>query len=152
MDKKDFLQKTVEDLFSILSVDSSINVNFEDEAEAYVIEIEGEDVGNIIGYKGSVINSLQAFLFVACKNKFSENVNLQVDINGYRQKRNDKLKHMVKDAAIRVNEKGSYRFGFLTPYERRVIHTEISENYPNLVSYSIGEGRERRLVLSKAEI
>lgn len=152
MDKKEFLKTTVQDLFSILEVESSINVNFEDDNNIYVIEIEGEDVGNIIGYKGNVINSLQAFLFVACKNKFMENVNLQVDINGYRQKRNEKLRLMVKDAAIHVNEKGSFRFGFLTPYERRIVHTEISENYPNLVSYSIGEGRERRLVLSKADI
>lgn len=152
METKDFLKETVENLFSILGVDSSVNVVFEEEGNVYIIEVEGGDVGNLIGYKGSVINSLQAFLFVACKNKYPENINVQVDINGYRQKRAEKLKLMVKEAAIRVNEKGSYRFGFLTSYQRRIVHTEISENYPNLVSYSIGEGRERRLVLSKAEI
>jgi spoIIIJ-associated protein len=153
METKKFLETTTKDLFKLLEVDAKVSVKNEEDNGFYVVEVTGEDIGYLIGFKGSVINSFQSFLYLVGRRKFGEEFSVQVDVNGYREKRIESLKNITAQVAQKIDTgQSEYKFGRLTPYERRIIHSEITENYPNLVSYSVGEGSDRRLVVAKAEM
>ncbi|MBP7967816.1 hypothetical protein KAZ66_06130, partial [Candidatus Woesebacteria bacterium] len=79
-----------------------------------------------------------------------EKANLLINVNDYREKQVERL-HYIADTAIqKVQERQSatYLRGF-SSYERRVMHEHIAKTYPELTSYSMGEGRDRRLVVDK---
>jgi hypothetical protein len=77
-----------------------------------------------------------------------------LNINDYREERKRQLEEKAVEIANYVLESNrSYRFPFLSSYERFIVHAKISENsdYADLESFSIGEGRQRRLVVQIKE-
>jgi spoIIIJ-associated protein len=153
MKPSEFLEKTILELFGYLDLQAAVSIEKESESDTLIIVIKGEDLGHLIGYKGEVVNALQSFLYSASRKEFGEPVRLQVDVNDYRQKRIENIKKMVETAVKRVEDTNKpYKFGNLTSFERRLIHTQVAESYSDLVSYSVGEGSERRLVVSKSEL
>lgn len=81
------------------------------------------------------------------QDKEGEKVRVFFDIQGERQKREEKLKELAQAAARKVRrEKKDLGLPPMNSFERRIIHFEISL-FPDLTSESIGEGSERRVVI-----
>lgn len=130
--------------------------------ELEVIESEGvyqvvikteEDAPTIIGRHGETIRALQKILEVVLYKKTGEAVNILVNVNDYREKQKERLEGLASQLAVKAQEsKEPVYFRGLSSYERRIVHEYITNSYPDLTSYSVGEGRDRRLTIeSKAK-
>lgn len=151
MDKAQVIKTTTEEL--LVKMITTFEVEVEESEGAYQIIIKTEaDAPTIIGRHGETIRALQKILEVMLYKTFSESVNVLVNVNDYREKQRERLEHIADEVAQRVtNEKRESSLRSFSSFERRIIHEYISKNYPDLTSYSVGEGRDRRLMVNTKE-
>lgn len=111
------------------------------------MEINCDDYGIIIGRRGDTLDALQYLTSLAIKNKTNKYVRVALNVGDYRDKREATLRALAaKNAGYVIRTGRRYSFEPMNPYERRIIHTAISE-IDGVVSLSIGSGLDRRVVL-----
>ena len=102
--------------------------------------------GTIIGRRGETLDSIQ-YLASILVNKDSEDYcRLLLDSNGYREKRRKTLEQLAEKIARSVLRSGRSTT-LENPYERRIIHSKISE-IEGVTSKSVGEDPYRKVVVS----
>ena len=115
-----------------------------------VLDIEGEDLGLLIGRRGQTLASLQYLLNLIVAKKLGKRVAFGVDVDGYRRRREEALVSLAKRTASRVRQTGrSVTLEPMPPNERRIIHITLSED-PNVITVSIGEGEGRKVAVTPA--
>jgi len=147
MDKQQTIKTEVEELLGKMIDKFEIEVT-EDEGLFHVTIKADEEAPTVIGRHGETIRSLQKILEVVLYKKLGEPVSILVNVNDYREKQKERLQAIAAEMAEKTmsTREPSY-FRGLTSYERKMIHEFITTNYPDLSSYSVGEGRDRRLVI-----
>lgn len=129
--------------------DFSITVTDEAELVTIQLDIPDDDVGLFIGHRGETLASLQRLTRIVFREEFADKI-VRLNVNDYRQERNEQLEERLINIVARIRESGDdYRFPFLSSYERFVIHSLITNNeaYQDLESLSEGEGEDRRLII-----
>lgn len=113
------------------------------------VSINGENIGNLIGYRGEALYALENIL-KAISNKDSENrVIVRLDIENYKEKRIKTLQDVAAKKARVVEKTGKMiTLEPMQAYERKIIHSFLQEN-PNVETRSIGQEPRRRIVISK---
>lgn len=146
--KVETLKKVAEDLMGLMLVDGKIDVSFDKENDAYVVDVEGGDkTGLLIGKKGDTLSSIQLVLGILFKQKVGEWNRVVLNVGDYRQKEEDYLKNLSLSAANRAKETGEPQNLYnLKPWQRRIIHLALSED-KDIETESLGEGEERYLVV-----
>lgn len=143
--KKDILESLLKRTLSFLDVSSDFLL--EESEDGVLVSISGNELNHLIGYRGNSLNALQHFLNSAYFNNSGEYVRILVDINGYRDQRKGKIEEMTKKFIDRVRFfSQEVEMPPMNPSERRVVHTFISD-YDDVMSESVGIGRDRRVVL-----
>ncbi len=128
-------------------IDVSPDVKISKDGDAFRVDIAGDNLNFLIGYRGESLDALQYILSHAVYKEKANWIPITLDINGYRQSKMDKLEEMVKSFIDRVRfHQKEIRLPPLTPYERRHIHVLLTD-YVDVESESRGEGRDRRLFL-----
>ena len=145
-DKIKVVKGAAEELLAKLGLAADVSVS-EGEEKSFQIDINGEELGALIGYHGETLSSLQLFLNLLVHRKIGEWRRVLVDIGGYRKERERKLFDLARRTADRV------RFlqtpVTLTPmpaFERRLVHMALGEE-EGVETESTGEGWERRVVV-----
>ena len=151
MDKVDAIKKETVELLSKIIDKPDVEVE-EDEGSFMVIIKTEEDAPVVIGRHGETIKAIQKLLEVILYKKLGESVEILVNVNDYREKQKERIQEIVDKYASTTKETGeqSYVKG-LSSYERKLAHEYITENYPELSTYSEGEGRDRQLIIEKKE-
>ena len=113
------------------------------------VSINGENLGNLIGYRGEALYALENIL-KAISNKDSENrVIVRLDIENYKEKRIKTLQDVASKKARIVEKTGKMiTLEPMQAYERKIIHSFLQEN-PKVETRSIGQEPRRRIVISK---
>jgi len=113
------------------------------------ISINGDDIGNLIGYRGEALYALENIL-KAISNKDSENrVVVRLDIENYKEKRIKTLQDVAAKKARIVEKTGKMiTLEPMQAYERKIIHSFLQEN-PKVETRSIGQEPRRRIVITK---
>jgi len=147
MDKAEIIKTNTQELISKMVDAAEIEVTQEEEMYHVSIKVD-EEAPTVIGRHGETIRALQKILEVIIFKQTGEKIDLLINVNDYREKQASRLHYIASEAAKKVEERQSatYLRGF-SSYERRVMHEHIAENFPELTSFSIGEGRDRRLVV-----
>lgn len=123
-----------------------------EEEDTIFIDVKGEDMGRIIGKEGATLDALQYLVGVIMGKKNAKRVRVVIDAEGYRDRRKKKITEDADVLADEVEKTGKDRaLPPLSASERRLVHIHIQENYPQLASYSRGEGIGRQLVITKKE-
>lgn len=139
------IEKTAEELLNALTISAQIQVGKTE--EMYTLHIETEETGLLIGHHGATLNAFQFIIASVVFKKTGEWHKILVNVGDYREKREESLKSLAEQyiqEAVSKNE--TVVLPPLAPSERRIIHMYIGENQ-NVVSESIGEGRDRRLTI-----
>lgn len=141
-----FVAENVKDLIEKLGVSASAEV-WNDE-NTFFVDIASEDSSLLIGKHGSNLDSLQFILAVRLKTLTNEDdFELNIDIGGWRKQKEEKLGKMAKNIADKVVETENPEHLYnLSPSERRIIHTVLSED-SRVTTISEGEGAERYLIV-----
>lgn len=139
-------KKFLLDLFSKMKVNADVSV--EEKDDSILIKIEGEDIGIVIGRRGETLDSLQ-YLTSLVVNKSKENYKrVVIDIENYRQKREETLVKLANKLADRVMKyKKNITLEPMNPYERRVIHSSL-QNHKYVQTYSIGDEPNRKVIIT----
>ena len=112
------------------------------------INIDGEDTGYLIGYRGEVLNSLQTVITNVVSKSSKEKAKIILNIGGYREKREKDLQNLAsKIAGTVIRTKKSITLEPMSAYERKIIHTKLQDN-EKVKTYSVGEEPYRKVVVS----
>jgi len=126
--------------------DSKFTLNFHLEEDTLFVEINGENIGCLIGRHGSILKSIE-FLLNRIAKSSSKEYNINLDINGYWKIRKSFLYELsVKLAEKCINYRKKIEFLPLPSHERKVIHVYLSER-SDLKVYSVGIGKNRHIVI-----
>lgn len=158
VDKKlneDVAEKTISKLKDILSKmfeitgENDLEYTVEKSNNQILVEIKGEKVSHLIGYKGKTIESLQSLLnsMLQCENE--EYGKVFLEINGYKKQKEEKLKALANKMADNVIRfRKPIRLEPMSAYERLIIHTELAKR-DDVETESFGEEPRRRVVIRK---
>lgn len=145
-EKIEFLKNTIEELLKILGFTAEVVV--EEKDSRLLVTVSGEALGILIGYHGETLLAMQTWLGLAFYKKYGEWGEVKLDISGYAQEREAHLRDMAVNACDRARFLDKpIELAPMNPYERRIIHTIVAET-PGMNSESVGEGFERRVVVS----
>jgi spoIIIJ-associated protein len=128
----------------------AVDVSVEHDGTVH-IDVHGGDAGRLIGKGGRTLAALE-FLTNAVVNKVEGEppVRVNVDIGGYKRRRDERLRQVAQRAAARVRKTGMpVELEPMSAAERRVVHVELADD-PAVTSESAGEGRDRRVVIHPA--
>ncbi|MBN7576518.1 MULTISPECIES: RNA-binding cell elongation regulator Jag/EloR [Clostridium] len=129
-----------------MEVEATIDIK--EENDSIIINLSGEKMGVIIGYRGETLDSIQ-YLVSLVVNKVHELPHKKVilDTEDYRSKREETLKGVAIKTANRVKKtRKLFKLEPMNPYERRIIHSALQEDaFVN--TYSEGEEPFRRVVV-----
>ena len=146
-DNQKIIRELVKELLEKLDIQASIEVIKNDD-NSLRVNLTGDDLGILIGYHGETLFSLQLWLSLALHKQLGEWVKILVDVSGYRQVREEKLKGLAQRAADKARFlQTTISLSPMSSYERRVVHTTVGSSYEDLESVSEGEGRERHVVI-----
>lgn len=114
---------------------------------AYVINIESPEEHSLIGRENEKFEAFSHLIKRMVAKKNGEDMRVIVDINGMRARNDQQIKHKASMMAERARAfKIDVELDPMTSYERMVIHSHL-EGELNVKTESIGEGRDRRLVI-----
>ena len=134
------------DVLEVMGVNAKLDIK--EEKGILSINISGDKMGLVIGYRGETLDSIQ-YLVSLVVNKVHELPHKRVilDTENYRSKREETLKGVAIKTANRVMKtKRSFKLEPMNPYERRIIHSALQAN-AFVVTHSEGEEPFRRVVI-----
>lgn len=144
---KENIEKFLNDFISKLS-NSNLTYEIKIEKNDVFVNINGEDTGYLIGYRGNVLNSLQVLLNNIANKEIKERVRVLLNIGGYKEKREKDLQDLADKIAGTVIRKGkSVTLEPMTSYERKIIHSRLQGN-SKVETHSVGEEPNRKIVVS----
>jgi spoIIIJ-associated protein len=107
-----------------------------------------QNLGLLIGRRGETLAALQLLVNLIVSHRTRRRMRIIVDAENYRQRREENLRSLALRVAQQVrNYRRSIALEAMPPYERRIVHLALSDS-PDISTESIGEGDERRVVIS----
>ncbi len=135
----------IKSILNAMNVDSEF-VIYQNESGA-VIDIKSNNNGTIIGRRGETLDSIQYLCSIIANKGDKDYFRITIDCLGYRNKRKETLKQLAAKVAKSVLKSGrSQQLEPMNPYERRVIHSTISE-IEGVSSRSVGEEPYRKIII-----
>ena len=112
-----------------------------------VIDLAGEDSGLLIGRRGQTLQALQFLVTLIVRKRLGDDVRVVLDVENYRQRRENSLRDMAAKVASRVAQTNrSITLEPMSPADRRIIHTSLSQ-HPGVRTESAGEGENRKVTI-----
>ena len=135
-------------IFDAMGMDVSIKSEYNEGEQELSLELEGGDMGILIGKRGQTLDSLQ-YLANRVANKHQDGyVRVKLDTENYRARREETLKHLAKNIAHKVKRnRRPVALEPMNPYERRIIHSALQSD-PYVTTHSEGEEPYRKVVIT----
>ncbi len=148
LDVVEVAKDVAETLIKSMKITADVSVTQADNDELPVtLNIEGDDLGVLIGRRGQTLASLQYIVRLIVAEKLKAWVPINVDVAGYKKRRYESLQNLALRLAEQV--KRSRRLITLEPMpadERRIIHLTLADN-PDVTTQSMGEGEMRKVAI-----
>jgi len=113
-----------------------------------VFNIEGADLGTLIGRRGQTLEAMQYLVRLIVTRKTKSKTPIMLDVQDYKKRRFEDLKTLALNVANQVkSRKTAFKLEPMSAFERRIIHMTLAQD-PDVVTESIGEGEERKVVVS----
>ncbi|MGE5605599.1 MAG: RNA-binding cell elongation regulator Jag/EloR [Bacteroidota bacterium] len=113
-----------------------------------ILNINGKDLGILIGKRGQTLDSIQYLVNLAVNKDQIEKERIIVDVAGYRRRREDTLRRLAIKMADKVKREGRKQvLEPMSPHERRIIHSTLQSS-KDVMTYSEGEDPYRHVIIS----
>lgn len=144
-----FAKKYLEDLLSFFGLNTDVYATTEDN-EVIELHVPSSHLnGFLIGQHGDTMRALQFIVATALKNSGHEPSRVNVDVADYKKARADRLADQAQEWVKTVKDSGKeLALQPMNAADRRVVHKVATE--AGLATESVGEGRERHVVLKPA--
>ena len=102
----------------------------------------------LIGKNADNLRALQHIVMMALVTRDAEVTRVNVDVAGYKRQRADRIADRAEGWIRKVRETGESMTLDLNAADRRVVH-KVAQDYSDIETHSEGEGRERKLIISR---
>lgn len=119
----------------------------EEGGSALVLNVEGDDLGILIGRRGETLAALQFLIRLMMNHRRRRWMNIEVDVEEYKERRARQLRQLALRMAERVMQTGKPVILEAMPArERRIIHMALRD-HPRVTTQSVGEGERRKVTI-----
>ncbi len=145
---RDFLQRLLDRMDLQARVEAAIQPPSElDDEETYYLNIEGEDLGNLIGRRGETLDALQHLVRLVVNQRTHKWPHIEVDVEHYKQRRERSLMRLAVSTADRaVSEKRTLVLEAMPARERRIVHLAL-RGRTDVTTRSVGEDDSRKVTI-----
>lgn len=125
-----------------------VNVSAVVEEDIVKVNLEGENMGIVIGKRGDTLDSLQYLTSLVVNRNSDDYVKVSIDTENYREKRSEALIVLSDRLAAKVARTGrKFSLEPMNPYERRIIHSNLQDN-EDVTTFSVGQEPYRKVVIA----
>jgi spoIIIJ-associated protein len=146
-------RETLKELLTKMEVKAGVSIRPEEEipqeedAPPFILDITGDDLGVLIGRRGQTLQALQYITRLIVSREVQHWVNLVVDVEKYKARREKALRQLAHRMAERVAFGGQpIALEPMPPNERRIIHLALRD-HPIVTTKSIGKGEQRKVTI-----
>jgi len=148
-----YAQEVLLELLGLMDLDAEVSVRAPETPGdgvglvKAVLDVTGDDLGILIGRRGGTMASLQYLVNLIVSQRFKGHPPFGVDVEGYRQRREESLRDLAFRMAERVRQTGrSVTLEPMPPNERRIVHLALAKD-PTVDTSSVGEGESRKVAI-----
>ncbi len=143
--------ETLREVLQHMDIDARVvakSANSEsDEPQHWTLEIQGRNLGALIGRRGETLAALQYITRLIASRDLERRANIVIDVEGYKSRRETMLRRLAKRMAEQAIQRGrTVSLEPMPPHERRIIHLALRDN-PNVTTESVGEGDHRKVTI-----
>jgi len=121
------------------------------ESAGATLNVEGEDLGILIGRRGQTLDCLQYIVKLIVGHRTKVWRPIIIDVEGYKQRRSNALQALAWRMVEQVKAKGTpFVMEPMSAFDRRIIHLTLAK-HPDVITESSGEGEARRVVIIPRE-
>lgn len=143
------LEEILNDILEITSEKDIISYDISKKDNKVILNINGEKVNHLIGYKGRTIEYFQSLINSMLQKEDEEYAKVFVEINDYKKVKEEKLRKLANKMASNVIRfRKPIKLEPMSAYERLIIHQELA-NRDDVTTESYGEEPRRRVVIKK---
>ena len=140
-------QQFLQDVTQLMGIPVSVAVSRDEEGNV-LAAMEGDPQGILIGRRGETLDALQYLTSLKVNHGREEYIRVNLDSEGYRQRREDALIRLANRMANRAKRTGRrVRMEPMNPYERRILHSAL-QSVPGISTHSEGEEPGRRVIIT----
>ena len=145
MAKKTDINKKIAEVLKLLEIEGDFEVS--ENEEGFDVVLSTEDSGIVIGHHGDTLEALQIILSLVLSKALGEYKRVSVEIGDYKKNRSEYLENLALETKERVlSENKEIYLPELKSLERRIVHIILQDD-PKVISESVGEGKDRTLVV-----
>lgn len=111
------------------------------------LDVRGDDLGVLIGRRNETIDALQYLTRLIISREVENRFNMVVDVEGYKQRRENQLRQLAQRMAERVaSTRKPVALEPMPAHERRIVHIALRD-HPAVTTESIGRGDSRKVTI-----
>ena len=142
-----FATKYLEDLLSFFGINVAVFSTIDD--EVIQLSVPSTSINSLlIGKNADNLRALQYIVSQALVSRDGEITRVNIDIADYKRQRADRIAEKAEGWIKKVRSTGEPMEINLNAADRRVVH-KLAEDYSDITTHSEGEGKERKLIISK---
>ena len=135
-------------VFKTMDMNVDISEEYQKETGILTVNMEGEDMGVLIGKRGQTLDSLQYLVSLVVNKDIEGYIHVKADTENYRERRKKTLENLAKNIAFKVKRtRQPVALEPMNPYERRIIHSALQDE-KFITTYSEGEEPYRKVVVA----
>ncbi|MBR4529923.1 MAG: protein jag [Lachnospiraceae bacterium] len=136
------------DVFAAMQLPVNMTATYNNVGDILSIDLEGDDMGVLIGKRGQTLDSLQYLVSLVVNRNEEAYIHVKLDTEDYRERRKETLEILARNIAYKVRKsRSSMSLEPMNPYERRIIHAAL-QNDRYVTTHSEGEDPFRRVVVT----
>ncbi len=140
-------RKFLNDVFAAMQLPVNMEASYDNYTDVLSIDMEGDDMGVLIGKRGQTLDSLQYLVSLVVNRDEDVYIHVKLDTEDYRERRRETLEILARNIAYKVRKsRSSVSLEPMNPYERRIIHATL-QNDRFVTTHSEGEDPYRRVVI-----
>ncbi len=141
-------KRFLNDVFAAMDMNVTVTVQYDENEGEMNIDLNGDDMGVLIGKRGQTLDSLQYLVSLVVNKEVEDYIRVKVDTENYRERRKETLENLAKNIAYKVKRtRKPVSLEPMNPYERRIIHSAL-QNDKYVTTYSEGEEPFRKVVVA----
>ncbi|WP_276356528.1 RNA-binding cell elongation regulator Jag/EloR [Cohnella caldifontis] len=126
----------------------SVTVEREEDVDGIRLNVQGADLGLLIGRRGQTLDSLQYLVNIVANRHSDRHLRIVLDAEQFRERRRQTLEALADRMASKVVRSGKeIVLEPMTSQERKIIHSRLQGN-PNVKTFSQGDEPNRRIVIA----
>lgn len=125
-----------------------VTVTAELDGDVVKVNLEGDNMGIVIGKRGDTLDSLQYLTSLVVNQNSDDYIKVSIDTENYREKRSEALITLSNRLAQKVAKTGKkFALEPMNPYERRIIHSNLQDS-EEVTTFSVGQEPYRKVVIA----